>query len=344
MAAVNALGGRSAEAIEWADKGLALAHEHGVENVVRSRQMRGLARIDLGDFGGLEELRDALALSLRLGLGIETGTSYLNLSEMVALFEGLAGSRELADASLEFSQRRGLTHHVMWTRAARLWALYEVGEWDELLAEADDVLRWDRAQGGTQIEVNALIVTASVLAQRGLLHEAALQVEIFLPRAREVADPQAIGPALTQASLVAAARGKLGDAVSLVEEVESVSGGRVEVFGGLAVLVRVCMAAGEPAIAERLVEATSTRRANLFGLNSLTSSRAMLAEAHGEYEEAARLYREAEQAWRRWGSVLECGYALHGLGRCGDRDAAREAAALFERMRATPLSATARAA
>jgi class 3 adenylate cyclase/tetratricopeptide (TPR) repeat protein len=345
IAALNALGGRSPEAIEWAEKGLSLARELGVENVVRHLQMRGLARIDLGDFDGLEDLREGLALSLRLGLGIETGTSYLNLGEMVGNLESLASGMELADTALEFAQRRGLTHHVMWTRAARLFYLYELGEWDELLAESEEVVRWDRAQGGTQIELNALIATVPVLAHRGRLDEAARHVETFLPRARAVGDPQAVGPALLQAAFVTAVRGNHSEAVTLAQEVESVTGLRVNIFGGLQTMVQVCVAGGERERGEGILRrAAGAGPTGPVGLNSLASSKALLAEARGQYDEAASLYREAEEGWRDWGSVVERAYALHGLGRCGDQDAAREAAAIFEGLRAVPLTPLARAA
>ena len=196
-AGADAIGGRSDEAVAWAEKAIALAGHLGIENVVRSLQMRGLARINLDEpAAGLEDLREALALSLRLGLGIETAVSYLNLGEMVGVFESLAEGRELTEASLEFSQRRGLMHNVMWTRAALLTYLYQLGEWDELLRESDELVRWDREHGGTQIEISALTVGAAALAQRGRLDEAARDVAIFLPRAREIGDPQAVGPAL----------------------------------------------------------------------------------------------------------------------------------------------------
>lgn len=84
-AVVDAIGGRSREAVEWAEKGIALAGTLGLENVVRHLQMRGLARIDLGDAAGIDDLRGALELSLGLGLGIETGTSHLNLGEMITV-------------------------------------------------------------------------------------------------------------------------------------------------------------------------------------------------------------------------------------------------------------------
>ena len=344
LAALHALGGRSEPAIECAEKGLALAREVGVENVVRHLQMRGLARIDAGDFAGLEDIREGLAVALRLNLGIETATSYLNLGEMVGVLESLAAGLELTESSLDFARRRGLTHHEMWTRSARLWYLFDLGEWDELLREAEEVLQWDREQGGTQIELNVLTATAPVLAHRGRLDEAARQAAIFLPRAREVGDPQALGPALMQSAFISAVRGDLAGAVSLVEEVVEFAQAKVEVFGGLDVLVQVYVAAGELAAAERLVQEIAVRPASIVGINSLKSSRALLAEARGDYEEAAAAYREAEAGWREWGSVFLRAYALHGLGRCGDEEAASEAAAIFDRIGAAPFSAIARAA
>ena len=260
------------------------------------------------------------------------------------MLESLAAGLELTESSLDFARRRGLTHHEMWTRSARLWYLFDLGKWDELLREAEEVLQWDREQGGTQIELNVLTATAPVLAHRGRLDEAARQAAIFLPRAREVGDPQALGPALINRPSSSAVRGDLAEAVSLVEEVVEFAQEKVEVFGGLDVLVQIYVAAGELAAAERLVQEIAVRPATIVGINSLKSSRALLAEARGDYEEAAAAYREAEAGWREWGSVFLRAYALHGLGRCGDEEAAREAAAIFERLGAAPFSAIARAA
>ncbi len=340
--AADAIGGRSEDAVVWAEKAFTLADELGVENIVRGLQMRGLARINLSDVHGLEDLREALALAQRLGLGIETAISYLNLGEMVAVFEDLAAGRKLTDASLEFSQRRGLTHNVMWTRATLLMYRYEQGEWDELLREADEVVHWDRAHGGTQIEVMALTARAPVLAQRGRLDEAASDAAVFLPRARQVGDPQSVGPALIQAAVVSAFRGRLDEAVALLEEFETYAGrARVDVLGGLPGVTRVCVAAGRAELAERLVRVAS----NTLGpvaRSAVASSRAVLSESHGEVDEAANLYRQAVEGWDEWGSVVEHAYALLGLARCaGDVSAQREADAVFERLGAVPFTALA---
>ncbi len=341
-AGADAIGGRSDEAIEWAEKAIALAGQLDIENVVRALQMRGLARINLGDVSGLEDLREALALSLRLGLGIETAISYLNLGEMVAPFETLAVALELHEASLEFSERRGLTHNVMWTRGAKLIFLYELGEWDELLRESDELVRWDREHGGTQIEITALTASASVLAQRGRLDEAVRDVAIVLPRSREIGDPQAVGPALVLAALVAALRGRLDEAISLVEEFATYAGrARVDVLGRLPMVTRICIAAGRAELAERLVQAASGGQGPV-ARSALQSARAVLREARGQPSEAASLYREAADGWGEWGSVPERAYALLGLWRCaGDEDARREGEAIFERLRAVPFAALA---
>jgi class 3 adenylate cyclase/tetratricopeptide (TPR) repeat protein len=342
VAAADAIGGRSEEAIVWAEKALNLAGRVGVENVVRSLQMRGLARVNLDDPEGLEDLRRALALSLKLGLGIETAISYLNLGEIVATLEDLDAGRELTEASLEFSQRRGLTHNVMWTRAAKLLYRYVGGEWDELLREADELVRWDRAQGGTQIEVYALGVAGFVLAERGRLDEAAHNSAIVLPRAREIGDPQAVGPALILASLVAARKGEVDEAAALVEEFSTfASRARADVLGALPAATRVCVAAGRADLAERLVQVVSGARGPV-ARSSLASARAILCEARGELDDAASLFREAAASWEEWGSVVEHGYSLLGVWRCaGDEQARRTGEAIFGRLGAVPFSALA---
>jgi tetratricopeptide (TPR) repeat protein len=340
----DAMGGRPQEALSWAERGIALADELGVENIVRHLQFRGMARIELGDAEGLADMRHALDLALRLGLGIETGTSYMNLGELITGFEGVTAGLELVDASLEFARRCGLTHHVMWSRTSRLYYLYELGLWDELLREADEVARWDRGQGGgSQIEVWTLIASAPVRAQRGSPDEARRDAVTFLPRAREVADPQMLIPALAHAGLVFAASGELDEAVALAQEFERtfVRAMRGFNYPVLPTILRICVAAGELTLAQSLVDVTAEVAASPLLLHSTTAGSAILADAHGERERAATLYREAAEGWAEWGSVVERAYALLGLGRCGDEDAAREAAAIFERLGARPVLARA---
>jgi hypothetical protein len=67
----------------------------------------------------------------------------------------------------------------------------------------------------------------------------------------------------------------------------------------------------------------------------------MLAENAGRSDEAAGLYENAAERWDAYGSVVERGYALLGLGRCGDMSAQIEGRSIFTSLGASPLVAQA---
>src|SRR5829696_3501526 len=77
MAMDRGMSGHPQEALGWADKALALADELGglPEKRLRALDARGVARGDLGDLGGMEDLRAALAVGLEIGAGYDTAVS-----------------------------------------------------------------------------------------------------------------------------------------------------------------------------------------------------------------------------------------------------------------------------
>ena len=67
--------------------------------------MRGVARLDLGEARGLDDLRSSVELALELELPVEdTAIAMGNLGENVALTEGIARGRDQLEASLEFAR------------------------------------------------------------------------------------------------------------------------------------------------------------------------------------------------------------------------------------------------
>jgi class 3 adenylate cyclase/tetratricopeptide (TPR) repeat protein len=302
------------EGLEWAEKALALAEELELEDlVIRALGHRGAARCQLGA-GGLDDLREALRLALELGLGYETGVQYNNLAYQVWLAEGPAQALEISRSGIEFSERRGLVRQAMWTSAESLWMLFEAGDWDELLRRADRLIEWDRGPGGSPIGVIALTEKARVLVHRGQVREAAALEDDFLPRARQIGDPQVLVPALTAGALIERARGDLRKAVRLLEELDRATpAGAPDRAVALPNALRICAVAKAIGLGERLIEALAenTTRAD----HVVVTADAALTEDRGELERAAEQYAEAAERWGEFGFVLERGHALFGAGR-----------------------------
>jgi hypothetical protein len=234
----------------------------------------------------------------------------------------------------------------MWARAETLWPLFDLGQWDELLRIAGDLIGWDRREGGGQVTVVALTYMAYVFVRRGELTRAQALAEEFLPRAREIRDPQVLVPAVLVVSLIEHARGNHSTAVRLIEEIVEVTRDR-PVFRTryLPEALRVCVAAGAIRLAEGLLD-TAVHRAARHRYSMLTG-RAVLTEAQGSHDAASALYGEVAEQWAHYGFALERGQAALGAGRClvalGRRPEAAvrlgEARTAFDALRAGPLLA-----
>ena len=349
-AADHMVANRSPDCEAWSEKALALAQELGLDaEAIRARQLRGLARCQLGDLvGGLADLREALRLSLDLGLGNETIRSYGNLGDWVWAVEDPARGLDVKRAGIDFGERRGLTLPVMWAQAETLWLLFDLGQWDELLRIAGDLIERDRRQGGGQVTVVALTYMAYVFVCRGELSQAHALSEEFLPRAREIRDPQVLVPALAVVSLIEHTHGNHVTTVRLIEEIEEVTRDR-PVFRArhLPEALRVSVAAGAIRLAERLLD-TNVHRAARHQY-SVLAGRAVLTEAQGKHDAAGAFYAEVAKHWENYGFALEHGQAALGAGRClvavgRHHEAAAhlvEARRAFAELRAGPLLAEA---
>jgi DNA-binding SARP family transcriptional activator len=342
------LTGRHREALEWAEKSLTLAQQHRLDTVsVMAREYRGFARCQLGDLGGLDDLREALDTSVGLGLGQESVRAQVNLGFILGFIEGPSRGLDLVEAAMAYAERRGISTFVLWTKGETLWMLFDLGEWDELLGTAGELIEWDRKHGGSYFGVWALTYKASVLIHRGRVAEAAELTVEFARRARKIGAADVLAPALTIAARAEQALGRASEALALVEELRSVT--EDDPFtraNQVTDAARVCAAAGELALGRRLLEGLApvmTRQRY-----SVVTARAILAEAGGMLGDAAALYEDAATAWDDYGHVLERGLALLGLGRCrlslGRTDggtsltAARE---IFTQLGAHPLAAEA---
>ena len=227
----------------------------------------------------------------------------------------------------------------MWQRGERLRALLHLGAWDELEHEADTVLRWDEAHGRGQLGIFPRMYLAQVLTHRGSMDEAAVLASASLDRALESGDEQVFVPSVAAAMLVAFARGEGVKALEHLRDLETWTGKtltRTWRSFCLAWPVRIATALGEIDVAAAFLDGSPESFA--WDECARPAALASIAEARGERTEAASLYQEAAERWAAYGSVVEQGYALLALGRCGDADATGRAEAIFARLGAHPVT------
>jgi class 3 adenylate cyclase len=310
--------GRSDGSKRWAERALELPRTQTV--TLMALHLRGNARCELGDLGGVEDLREALEIAEASGIAIDIVTSYSYLLEWVGLEEGPSVGLPMNRTAVDLCRRRGIEGQGMWTRAEGLWLRFDACLWDEVLGDTSDLLSWADAHGDAQITTVSQLYRARVLAHR-LDGEALELAETFLPVARQIEDLQVLAPALLAGILAASASRDDERVRALTEEfdVATAEGPAVYRETYLPEIVRALLAAGSAALAERIVgdRPTLVRRPQL----AVATSRAILAAARGDDDRAVNAFREVAEGWRSWGGRFEEAHALEALARLERTDA-----------------------
>ncbi|CAN5669494.1 hypothetical protein BH18ACT17_BH18ACT17_01240 [soil metagenome] len=321
--------GHSDESLRWAERALELPGNETV--TLMALHLRGNARCEAGDLGGVDDLRRALELAEGSGVAIDIVTSHSYLLEWVGLEDGPSTALPMNRATVDLCQRRGIEGQGMWTRAEGFWLRFDAGLWDELLEEVGTAEQWSEDHGDTQIATVSRIYGARVLAHRGALGDAAELVGEFLPAARQIEDLQVLAPALVVAVVVASGTGSHEGVRSLAAELDSATAGGPTEYRELYLpeVVRALVDASDPELAAHIV---GDRRVHVRRTRAaMASCRALLLEAGGDDPAAAEGFRDAEDAWRSWGGTLERAHALAGLGRTLDAGADAERASVEAR-------------
>jgi class 3 adenylate cyclase/tetratricopeptide (TPR) repeat protein len=330
QADVEMFAGRTAESLAWAERALALADVPGAEtSLINALHIRGNARCELGDPRGLDDFREALDRSVALGDTVTIITTRSYLGEWSWLATGPGEGLAVVEPAIQLLRDRGLVPHAQWARAERLSMLFDLGRWDELTDEANDLLAWEARHGETQSGVAVMPHLARVHLHRGRVDEAADLVARMLPRAREIEDLQVLAPALVCAAVVADRGGRASEALALVEEFDRLTANAAEEYRGIHLpdLVRVCLGSGDDAERATRLVATTRGWTERHRLAVLTAEAALEAR-RGDPEAAADRFAAAADGWERYGMVLERVLALRSLagclrelGRSGEADA-----------------------
>ena len=137
-AAIEVARGDAGAGVRYAERALALCEEVGLPRSAKALGHRGLARIMLGDPGGVADFREAIALATRAGQGHEVARLHNNLSLGLWEFEGPAASLEVLRAGVALARARGFTRVLDFLLPNIVSVLIDAGEFDEALEIADD--------------------------------------------------------------------------------------------------------------------------------------------------------------------------------------------------------------
>ena len=306
--------GHSEEALRWAERALSLPRTQTV--TLMALHLRGDARCSMGDLDGLEDLRDALKVAQDSDVAMDIIHSLSYLSEWTGLLEGPIPALAMNDDAFELCDRRGIRGQGMWSRAERMWLLFDAGRWDELL-ELGEVLRtWAEEHGDVQVGTVARQYGARVLAHRVRLPEAEATVAEILPAARQIEDLQILSPSLVAAIVTASVAERHDEVLELTKEFDELTrDGPVEYREvQIPEVVRACVRAGELELARTLADGRDTpvTRARV----AVRAARAAVLEADGSFEEAAEAYRELADELEERSLRFELAHALDGRARC----------------------------
>ena len=339
LAGVHFINGSYVDAIAAADQARQLAAALGLPKPARALGFRGGARAFRGEREGLEDMQEALELSIEQGKSRDAGVLYANLAIARSQYEGPLASVKLSQEGGEFCKRRGIAEftRAIAVNAARFLA--DCGRTEEALAEAKRLAETFEASPDVPGLTGVRSVQLRLHAQRGEDGWSVADAEQLALGARRSGIPDVIVLGYAGAALLLLAKHRPDKAKGLLAELEQVSQIRGEPFyiGYLSELVRCAFAVGDVQLAGRLVGDVEARTP--LAEHALVACRAQLTEYSGDHAAAEALYAEAAERWQHFGNVPEHAYALLGQGRClvaltdpAAEQPLREAAELFSSM------------
>jgi class 3 adenylate cyclase len=150
-------------------------------------EFRGLARLDAGDAGGLDDLERAVDTATR-SASSSILTCLGNLTDIRRRLGQLAASRELQEQGMQAATRFGIAVFARRLTVERIVSCYYAGEWEEALMLADEYLGAIEAGAPHHGEVDARITRARIRSARGDHEGAAADARAALEYGRQNAE------------------------------------------------------------------------------------------------------------------------------------------------------------
>ncbi len=307
----------SETALAVTGRALDLCRELGLPVSVRALGWRGLARCHFGDAGGLDDMRRALGLAKRQGLGRYGGMLYSNLSDELLSFRGTRAAWRSRRKGIAFTGGRGDRMSVIGLRAEELEDLCWAGRWDAALTLAAEIE--EPLAAADQVLDLAVVrsTVARILTARG--HASGPVVRAYMEWARDREFPD-LANAIDTLDVLVSVHDALGEQAQALRLLRRIAEARESIpscpHNGLRLPAEVRTAAelGDLGLARRLAAKTIASRA--LDSHALVMLSAFEAEHDARYGQAAECFAEAASRWHDFGAPYEEAHASLGQGRC----------------------------
>ena len=302
--------------IAFAERAVDMAAQLGEPEPIQALHFRGVARCDLGDAGGLEDLQRALAAAEERGTARDVAFMQFNLGSELWLIEGAAAVLEVRRKGQEFTEQRDLRGIALFYAMGRAADLIWAGDWDGALALSLATDPDIETTGDLQDLLWLRTERSVLLALRGEASAAEELTSWVAAKAHTCEDALALLYAAFGRAVAADAGADAAESKTALVEYERLVGNRVEADFALRLplAVRLALKTGETSLAERL---TAHLKPSLpLYRNSLASAAAAMAEARDDAAGAAAGFADAAARWHDFGVPYEEAQALLGQGRC----------------------------
>ena len=193
------LAGEGEHAIRVGREALAMAEELGLEELqAHALDNIGVARIGLGDNGGIADLERSIEIADRIN-SIESARAYGNLASALDDLGQLERSWELLREGRLRAERFGLDDWLLWLRGESAWPPYYSGRWDEALRVVDDLIE-DFMTHRFWMESPCRVLRSRMRLATGDEQGAREDAGRGLELARDAKDPQVLWPALASSA------------------------------------------------------------------------------------------------------------------------------------------------
>jgi class 3 adenylate cyclase/tetratricopeptide (TPR) repeat protein len=206
-------------ALPLAREALEIANELGdVSLASHALNTIGLARIDLGDAGGIAEIEHAVAIAEEGGLPSAAGPALNNLASCLSIVGRLADADATLARTRTFVERHGHTAGLVWNDGEQVEVAGLLGDLDRVFEWAERYFSHPEAEDLYQAR-GIWAARARSFLGRGQVEQAVADAERALARLRETGhDSQVTGQVLSAASRCLRAATRVEEADALLDE------------------------------------------------------------------------------------------------------------------------------